>query len=376
VLFRSGYDTLHNYLANHNKDEDEIARKRALSLASFELVRLKHIGFIHGDLIRENIMYNPDYKYITDDDNNKGRALLIDFGRTLIDKEELRKQEQNWLCENWANGNIMEDHRSNTIVYEDAGHIQRFYEPYTFIKIYSERLNATLKFRMKMIARFKDFIKDFIKDYKNKRTEYEKAELLKSSHITLEKINNFIYPFVYPTITLFSEEFTDCYNNSITEIFVSKFEEIQRFQDMATRIHSELKTLVPQRVRKRNAEDLRYGANLVNLLRSLIEDRNERKRIRRNALLESSQSSSEDSDDNDIEGGRRLVNYDKKHKVYNKRFSHSLRVNQYNARIRNTLKIKYRQTKKSKPKKSKPKKSKRKKSKLTKRKPTKSTRKK
>jgi hypothetical protein len=333
--FMDGYVTLKEYL----KTAPVPDRERAISLAAYELVRLKQIGFIHGDLIFENIMYNPDYKYITNDNTNKGRALLIDFGSALIDKEVLRLQEHDWLCENMENEDVMKDHRSNKIVYEYAGRIQRFYEPYTFKYIYEKRLNATLKFREKMLEHFEKFIKDY-----KRLSSPDKARLLNTSLITLETIKDFIYIFVYPTSAFISEEFPYCFRVTIIDSFNLKFQEIQKLQDKAMSVLGELKKiteigkLLPQQPKqhqthsKRKADDLRYDEGLVKLLEEQKDRRIEQKRIMSEKLQESSHTSE------DEQGSGRFVNYNKKSKVYN-------------ARKRKTLKIKYRQTKKIKRKK-------------------------
>jgi hypothetical protein len=47
--------------------------------ALYELTRMHRLGYAHGDFHHANILINPDYPYF---DNNSGRALIIDFGRS------------------------------------------------------------------------------------------------------------------------------------------------------------------------------------------------------------------------------------------------------------------------------------------------------
>ena len=317
--YMDGYITLKDYLTSAK--HDKIACERAVSLAAYEVVRLKHIGFIHGDLVYENIMYNPDYKYITDNDKNKGRALLIDFGKALIDKQELYKQEQAWLM---GNLEFMEPYTDGIIVYEDANRYLSFYPPYTFKMIYERRLDSTLQFRKKIFESFEDFLKEY-RGTRSTRSQKDKDKLLKTSRITLEKINDFINPFLYPT-TFSSEEFTKIFNIIKKPIFESKVTEIRLLETKATAILGELRQIKELVILLNPAPTKKLGnSDPIIVTNKKMTLRNSGKGIR--------------------------INYKKKHKLYNKRFPYSLPVNQYNGNIKNTLKIKYKQTKKRKRKK-------------------------
>jgi hypothetical protein len=389
--FMEDYITLKDYLKTHDGVKDE--GNRALSLAAYELLRAKCFGLTHGDLDYKNIMYKSDHEYITNDDKDeghKGRALLIDFSRAEINKKEQIKEEDTWVCsQHQSSTPNYSKYMERRIVYDTDTDTEKglleFYGKYTFKYIYERRLKSSLKFRKKMIDHFKTFITE---------EDYTKPMLEPSqSFITLETIqettNDFIYPFLYPTPEFIGEdgeEFPDRFNELITVFFVSKIGEIWLLQESAKKVLEKLAELketsyllpeqLEQTSKKQKTDALPYHKGLVNLLKSVLLRREQRIKMRKPVC-----SDSESSQGSQSQYGGRLINYDKNHKVYNKRFPHSLRVNQYNGDIRNTLKIKYRQTKKSKPKKSKPKKSKpkkskRKKRKLTKRKPTKSKRKK
>jgi hypothetical protein len=359
------YITLEEYKKTATALDKDI--KKAESLAAYELVRLKEIGFIHGDLIPQNMMYNSEYKYITTDDKNKGRVILIDFGRSLINKELLIREEKAWINQQ---PEFQAKYQSRKIIYERKDYLS-FHFPNTFRDIFEGRLEATLNFRTKKIEQLEDFFDKYSAVTSNPEG---KKQLLERSLIMLKKINDFIYPFLYPTINFINEEFTDYFNEDITPLVQSKFTDIRLLEQRANDVYTKLKTLKeivhllptpPQPLSKKiSDDDLPYNLGLVDLLKLLISRRKQRKQIKaqelRRQFEESCSQDSSQGSQSSSQGGR-LVKYDKKHKVYNKHFPYSLHVNQYNGRIRNTLNIKYIQSKKSKNKKSKNKKNKSKK---------------
>ena len=409
--FMEDYMTLKDYLKTHTHNID--ATHRALSLAAYELLRAKRFGLTHGDLDYKNIMYNPNYKYITKDDNDdayKGRALLIDFSKSEIEKEKQIEEEKAWVCSQYKSGllNYYDQYMEGRIVYDSTKQWLLFFKKYLFIDIYERRLDSSLEFRKEMIQKFRKemipLFKEFIEDYQKPLLERSSSPSLIKLETIKETINDFIYPFVYPTPEFIGEdgeEFPDRFNELITDVLKKRIrlEPIRFLENNANKVLDDLKKIKeikeinhllpeqpqqPQTSIKRNADvlrydDLRYDTGLVTLLESVLVRRKQRIEMRK-PVFSDSESSCEDelmkpnskkpNSKKPKSSGGRLVNYD------NKRFPHSLHVNQYNDRIRNTLKIKYRQRKKSKAKKSKRKKSKRTKSKRKKSKAKKSKRKK
>ena len=141
--FMDGYTTLKEYLEDASDDDS----KKAKSLTTYEAVRLQHIGILHEDRHYSNIMYNPDYKYITnEDDEHTGRALLIDFGRS-------RRLYPNEITD--YNNTRTEETEENKLVTIYQWSLFPFYyifsDPYTFNEIYRRRLEVTLEFRKTMI---------------------------------------------------------------------------------------------------------------------------------------------------------------------------------------------------------------------------------
>jgi len=87
--FMEGYDTISNVFKNQNVSEE---RKYIIrNMVLFELSRLNEIGYLHRDFHLGNVMVNLDYIYFMDTsvfnfndlNNNRGRVLIIDFGRTV-----------------------------------------------------------------------------------------------------------------------------------------------------------------------------------------------------------------------------------------------------------------------------------------------------
>lgn len=101
-----GFDTLSTYTQyGVSREDDENAdtieldpekvdkRRRLQAMATYELWRLYNVGYLHGDPHQGNILFNPNYVYINDSDY-KGRAILLDFGRTK--KHNNKIPETNW----------------------------------------------------------------------------------------------------------------------------------------------------------------------------------------------------------------------------------------------------------------------------------------
>jgi serine/threonine protein kinase len=162
--------------------------KKVIALIAYELSRLHSIGVIHGDLHIGNIMYNPNYKYITDDDTSReflGRVLIIDFGRSKDKMESDIKQ---------LNQEIYQVHGKNAVGefndYLDSKDKEIFYlfeftKPYTFEYIYSKRLELTLKFRQTIINKTITDINNFIKDNPSKIAINELQKFKNSNNFKL-----------------------------------------------------------------------------------------------------------------------------------------------------------------------------------------------
>jgi hypothetical protein len=71
--YMDGYQTLGKLTRNSNYNQ-------YLIYAKYEIMRLNKLGFKHNDAHLGNIMVNPNINYYST--NKKGRALIIDFGRS------------------------------------------------------------------------------------------------------------------------------------------------------------------------------------------------------------------------------------------------------------------------------------------------------
>jgi tRNA A-37 threonylcarbamoyl transferase component Bud32 len=69
------YDTLYSTIKSN-----DTMKKQYINYAVYELIRLGSLGYVHGDTHLNNILINPSDIYFNE--NYKGRAMLIDFGRT------------------------------------------------------------------------------------------------------------------------------------------------------------------------------------------------------------------------------------------------------------------------------------------------------
>jgi hypothetical protein len=222
-------------------------KKKIISLATYELVRLKEIGFIHGDLHMENVMYNPNYKYITNDDKEvkfKGRALIIDFGLSLINKEKLAEEEEKFYKDE-KNEKGVHIYEAVDIYGEDTKKIPTFYDPYTFEEIYRRRLDVTLAFREIMIQG----LEQMLTEYNALTTEKEKTKFVQDKKIQLKLglIRNLKWPtnFVNPNVGDFEkEEFDTPFKDVQIPIFEKSNKKIQTLTQKRDEIIPKVQALI------------------------------------------------------------------------------------------------------------------------------------
>jgi len=91
--FAEGYFTLFDLWNQLNTQPEGIIRLNLyLGMAMYELYRLYHkYGIVHGDIHFGNILVNPSYPYL----NNQqlGKILLIDFGKSYYETPDSTKNE-------------------------------------------------------------------------------------------------------------------------------------------------------------------------------------------------------------------------------------------------------------------------------------------
>ena len=234
--FMAGYTTLQEYLKTATENDS----KKAISLAAYEVARLKQIGFIHGDLVLDNIMYNPTYEYIRkeedeedEEDEHRGRALLIDFGQSSMDLKALTEEEEAFYLTKTYNK--LED------VYERNGRNLKFHPPYTFQEIYTRRLDVSLTFRE---TRIKELEK-LLELYDTLSTKKEKKKFLQDKKIQLkvQLITNSNYPenFLEQSKKNFRvEAFNDLFDKIIIPILTSRSSRIQELQKLEMKVEGVL----------------------------------------------------------------------------------------------------------------------------------------
>jgi len=226
--FMDGFITLNEYLKTTTNENDI---NKSKSLAAYEVVRLKQIGlidqqkgFIHGDLFLDNIMYNPEYNYISnkvDKDNYKGRALLIDFGQSSIDFKALEEEEKAFYLK----------YDEHTDVYEGKEKYLRFYPPYTFKEIYTRRLDASLTFRETRILE----LKEILERYKTLSTKKEQTKF-----VNAEKIQLKLDLITNSEKKLENEAFNDSLDVIIIPILKSRNSRIQELKESQMNIEGEI----------------------------------------------------------------------------------------------------------------------------------------
>jgi hypothetical protein len=297
--------------------------EKAKSLAAYELVRLKQIGFIHDDLHDQNIMYNPNYKYITNDDKDvehKGRALIIDFGDSLIDKTKLENEEQPFDIFNKDVENV----------YERKGLSLKFYPQYTFEIIYTKRLDVTLAFREKMIQGLEQMLTEF----KKLTTKEEKTKFVqdKKIQLKLDLITNLKWPtnFVNPNVGDFDRvEFNEKFQKVQIPIFKKSNKKIQTLTQKRDEIIPKVKALIELKEPELPQAELPAETTLETKATKAF-NRLEYLTNKFTILFHPTPS---------LHGGGRYINSHKTQNAFSNRLKH---------RTRTTLRIKRRQTKRRK----------------------------
>ena len=339
--FMDGYTTLKEYLEDATEENDH---KKAKSLAAYELVRLREIGFIHGDLHHGNIMYNPNYKYITNnDDKYKGRALLIDFGQSEINKQALKKEEGEAF------------NLDTTHVYERNEMNLEFYPPYTFEMIYTRRLNVTLAFRETMIQDLEQMLTKYYALPEEEKTKFVQD---KKIQLKLDLITNSKWPtnFVLSNVNDFEkEEFDTPFKDLRDPIFETYSENIQRFTKKRNDIIPKVQTLIefkkPEPPAELPAETLEpppaetaetrkpAEPSLESKAKTIFIQLDELTKKLKILLFPTTPSAPS------AHGGSRYIHSHKKHKNHKNQTDFTNRLKH---RIRTTLRIKRRQTKRRK----------------------------
>ena len=174
---------------------DYLSKKELNKIKSFiayELARLQHIGVIHGDMHAGNIMYNPNYQYITDGTKKEdlGRVLLIDFGRS----KDNMKSTTTKLSKLYGKKNAVGEKKQYSLKVT----LFEFKEPYTFEYIYTRRLEKTLQFRETVLNKTIININQHIKTHPNTISVKDLKSLKNSNEFKLLNAVLNITP-LYPT---------------------------------------------------------------------------------------------------------------------------------------------------------------------------------
>jgi len=82
--FMDGYEIASDILRNYVENEQQDKLRFFSDMIQYEFQRLNMYKYKHGDAHFGNVMIHPDYDYLYG--GQKGRALIIDFGRTIKDE--------------------------------------------------------------------------------------------------------------------------------------------------------------------------------------------------------------------------------------------------------------------------------------------------
>jgi len=85
--YMDGYQTLGKLTRNSNYNQ-------YLIYAKYEIMRLNKLGFKHNDAHLGNIMINPNINYYSTNKYKKGKALIIDFGRSAYQGNTINTMER------------------------------------------------------------------------------------------------------------------------------------------------------------------------------------------------------------------------------------------------------------------------------------------
>uniref|UniRef100_A0A6C0C0W1 Protein kinase domain-containing protein n=1 Tax=viral metagenome TaxID=1070528 RepID=A0A6C0C0W1_9ZZZZ len=85
--YMDGYQTLGKLTKNPNYNQ-------YLIYAKYEIMRLNKLGFKHNDAHLGNIMINPNINYYSTNKYKKGKALIIDFGRSAYQGNTVNAMER------------------------------------------------------------------------------------------------------------------------------------------------------------------------------------------------------------------------------------------------------------------------------------------
>ena len=125
--FEIASDILDNYVVNEQHDK----LRFFLDMIQYEFQRLNMYKYIHGDAHFRNVMIHPDYDYLYG--GPKGRALIIDYGRTVkdesIDTSIVDNNLERFRHEDWGiNSDYLIDiDKFNVLDAEKKQSMQQFY---------------------------------------------------------------------------------------------------------------------------------------------------------------------------------------------------------------------------------------------------------
>ena len=129
--FMDGYEIASDILTNYLENEQQDKLSFFSDMIQYEFQRLNMYKYIHGDAHFGNVMIHPDYDYLYG--GQKGRVIIIDFGRTIkdetIDTSIVDNDLERFRHEDWGiNSDYLIDiDKFNVLDAEKKQSMQQFY---------------------------------------------------------------------------------------------------------------------------------------------------------------------------------------------------------------------------------------------------------
>jgi len=129
--FMDGYEIASDILTSYLVNEQQDKLNFFLDMLQYEFQRLNMYKYIHGDAHFGNVMIHPDYDYLYG--GQKGRVIIIDFGRTIkddnIDTSIVDNDLERFRHEDWGihQDRLIDIDKFNVLNTEKLQSMQQFY---------------------------------------------------------------------------------------------------------------------------------------------------------------------------------------------------------------------------------------------------------
>jgi len=145
--FMDGYEIASDILTSYLVNEQQDKLNFFLDMLQYEFQRLNMYKYIHGDAHFGNVMIHPDYDYLYG--GQKGRVIIIDFGRTIkddnIDTSIVDNDLERFRHEDWGihQDRLIDIDKFNVLNTEKLQSMQQFYIDFgNYLETQNNELNG------------------------------------------------------------------------------------------------------------------------------------------------------------------------------------------------------------------------------------------